>query len=215
MNRLLQENPLPQFWWVCHLGQFEKVEEYVCLLMNYDISIDSKDIKGQTALHIATRAGKLQIVKLLIEHGANINSISHDKLSPCYIATKYGKIEILQYLINEGCDVSVITNIGTTALDTAKFNDKKLKATFEILQKISKAHVKLENRNLERCTYAVTKNVCSEQHYYNCNTCNIIDTSGICIKCARVCHSGHDIEYGNYDLFFCDCHVKFSNCQGK
>ena len=40
---------------------------------------------------------------------------------------------------------------------------------------------------------------------YNCYTCKMMDTRGVCSVCAVNCHRGHDLSYSKRGSFFCDC----------
>lgn len=55
------------------------------------------------------------------------------------------------------------------------------------------------------CTYVNTGQVHKVQHWYHCRTCKLEDTEGCCVVCKDTCHSGHDLFYGGFSEFFCDC----------
>lgn len=58
------------------------------------------------------------------------------------------------------------------------------------------------------CTFLVTLKEFTNQHWYHCHTCKMVDGVGVCSICARVCHKNHDISYAKYGNFFCDCGSK-------
>lgn len=58
------------------------------------------------------------------------------------------------------------------------------------------------------CTFTVTQKVFTNQHWYHCHTCKMLDGVGVCSVCAKVCHQGHDLTYAKYGNFFCDCGAK-------
>ncbi|CAD6222096.1 GSCOCG00011717001-RA-CDS, partial [Cotesia congregata] len=58
------------------------------------------------------------------------------------------------------------------------------------------------------CTFTVTQKEFTNQHWYHCHTCAMVDGAGVCTVCARVCHKGHDVTYAKYGNFFCDCGSK-------
>ncbi|CAD6199759.1 unnamed protein product [Caenorhabditis auriculariae] len=81
--------------------------------------------------------------------------------------------------------------------------DNKEKETDE-----SVAAVKLENQANSKnflCTYTSTEQEFINQHWYNCYTCSMVDTMGVCSVCAVNCHRGHDLSYSKEGSFFCDC----------
>ena len=46
--------------------------------------INTKDSKNNTALHIAAEFGNLEIVKFLLERGADVNAKNKNKLTPIW-----------------------------------------------------------------------------------------------------------------------------------
>jgi E3 ubiquitin-protein ligase UBR4 len=58
------------------------------------------------------------------------------------------------------------------------------------------------------CTYTLTGKEFTNQHWYHCHTCRMVERVGVCSICARVCHRGHDVTYSKFGNFFCDCGAK-------
>ncbi|GMT28575.1 hypothetical protein PFISCL1PPCAC_19872, partial [Pristionchus fissidentatus] len=58
------------------------------------------------------------------------------------------------------------------------------------------------------CTFVSTCKEFTKQHWYNCYTCNMIESEGVCTVCALNCHRGHDLSYSKLGSFFCDCGAK-------
>jgi len=58
------------------------------------------DTSGNSALHYACAYGWLDIVKYLIEAGANINSMNDWKMYPVLLAMLKGHFGIVDYMIN-------------------------------------------------------------------------------------------------------------------
>lgn len=69
------------------------------LLSNEKTEINKRTKDGKTALHYAVEAGRLDVVKLLIENGAKIDIKDKKGYNPLRIAKKLNNIEIEQYLI--------------------------------------------------------------------------------------------------------------------
>ena len=67
--------------------------------------------KGNTALHIASLGGKLQVVKLLIENGSPINAQSQLGFTPLYMAAQENKEDIVRFLLERGADPSLTTEV--------------------------------------------------------------------------------------------------------
>lgn len=58
-------------------------------------------------LHVAAQRGSLPIIKLLVEHGADIHAINNEEISVVYLAAKQGKTEVVKYLLKLGADGAV------------------------------------------------------------------------------------------------------------
>lgn len=86
------------------------------LILEATLLVDEKDIEGFSALSIAAGNGYLEIVKYLLEHGANINSTMTLNDTPLITAIMNEHIEVAEYLISQGADISIIDSEGHDAL---------------------------------------------------------------------------------------------------
>ena len=77
---------------------------------------------------------KMDAVKLLIKHGANINSKDQDENTPLMYAIYFTDINIVNYLIEKGSDVNAVNLINNTPLMIA-FDDDKYKIFRELIIK--------------------------------------------------------------------------------
>jgi len=66
---------------------------------------------GQTAVHIASRVGDVDVVKLLISRGASLNVITNDHYTPLHIAAKEGHDDIARLLLDHGVTTSLTTRV--------------------------------------------------------------------------------------------------------
>jgi len=72
---------------------------------------------GTTALqHAVTRKGNLEIINLLIEHGANVTAANETGRTALMKAVWWGDVEYIQLLLDAGADLERTSNIGQTAL---------------------------------------------------------------------------------------------------
>lgn len=72
------------------------------LLNNYNsINLNYIDIEGQTPLHRGCTNGNLDIVKLLINYGADLNLTNRFGWYPIHIASYFGHVNIVLYLIEK------------------------------------------------------------------------------------------------------------------
>lgn len=82
----------------------------------------ASDLKGRrngrmarTPLHYAASEADLKLVKLLVEAGANVNSIAYNDRSPLHYSAYRGANDIVSYLVSKGADVNYR---GKTSEDT-------------------------------------------------------------------------------------------------
>lgn len=86
------------------------------LILDSTHLVDEKDMDGYSALFIAAGNGYFEIVKYLLEHGANINSTMTLNDTPLITAIMNEHIEVAEYLISQGADISIIDSEGHDAL---------------------------------------------------------------------------------------------------
>lgn len=89
-------------------------DEILKLLINKgtDVNSISKDYYTQP-LHDACNIGKISVAKILLEHGANIESISSDNWRPIHYASR-SSYEMVKLLFDKGADMQ------TEAIDKSK-----------------------------------------------------------------------------------------------
>ncbi|XP_072905353.1 protein phosphatase 1 regulatory subunit 12A-like isoform X4 [Hemitrygon akajei] len=87
---------------------------------------------GASALHVAAAKGYLEVTKLLIQAGFDVNSRDNDGWTPLHAASHWGKEEVCRLLVENLCDMQAVNKVGQTALDVA---DENLLDLLEELQK--------------------------------------------------------------------------------
>ena len=68
-----------------------------------------------TPLHIATKNGFLNIIKLLVENGAIIDATNRKEQTPLHWAVHNGYSDIINYLLAHGADINAKENEGDSA----------------------------------------------------------------------------------------------------
>eukprot|EP01117_Protostelium_nocturnum_P018332 TRINITY_DN764_c0_g1_i1.p3 TRINITY_DN764_c0_g1~~TRINITY_DN764_c0_g1_i1.p3 ORF type:complete len:149 (+),score=30.96 TRINITY_DN764_c0_g1_i1:669-1115(+) len=64
-------------------------------------------------------SGNLEICRLLIEKGANVNAEHPNEGTPLMLAAKGGHLEVFQFLIEKGADINVKTKYETLLMTAA------------------------------------------------------------------------------------------------
>ncbi|TNN56258.1 Protein phosphatase 1 regulatory subunit 12A [Liparis tanakae] len=94
---------------------------------------DSRHTKsGGTALHVAAAKGYVEVLKLLIQTGYDVNIKDYDGWTPLHAASHWGKEEACKILVESLCDMDLINKMGQTAFDVA---DEDVLGNLEELQK--------------------------------------------------------------------------------
>ena len=106
------------------------------LAPEYNIKVDNVGCDGMTPLHYASRYGKnvvggcerkepeedtgLEVVKLLVEHGADYNRQDDYSLTPLHHAAMRGYIKVVEFLLGQdNIDINSRDKQGSTALHIA------------------------------------------------------------------------------------------------
>lgn len=80
------------------------------------VIFDGETIEGAPPLWCAAAAGHLNIVKLLVQEGAVVNSTTKTNSTPLRAACFDGHYEIVKYLVEHGADIEVSNRHGHTCL---------------------------------------------------------------------------------------------------
>lgn len=95
----------------------KNLEVFEYLLEQGNLNINSVGYLGMTALSLASiEYGNLEMIKYLLEKGADINVKNEDGSTALMTASMYGNLEIIKYLIENGADINAKDNDGSTAL---------------------------------------------------------------------------------------------------
>ncbi|KAJ5184445.1 Mg2+ transporter protein CorA-like/Zinc transport protein ZntB [Penicillium cf. griseofulvum] len=81
--------------------------------------VDAVELRGKTALHIATAHDRADIVQLLLAHKAAVNAVSDGKWTPLHNACDKGCEAIVRILISEGAQINAQLLNGITPLHLA------------------------------------------------------------------------------------------------
>ena len=76
--------------------------------------------EGWTPLHYAASGPGLEVVKFLVERGANINAPSPNRSTPLMMASRYGAWDSAEWLLERGADVRLLNDRSLGAVDFAR-----------------------------------------------------------------------------------------------
>ena len=85
-----------------------------------DVNLASKESMKVTPLASASAARQLEIARLLIEHGADVNARAASDFTPLHESAASGKLEFAQLLLEHGADANAKASDGKTPLDYAR-----------------------------------------------------------------------------------------------
>ena len=74
------------------------------LLSETEISIESKNVDGETALHYAALRGSMDAVEALLEFGANVNCESYSRDTPLKRACRQQRLDMVHKLLDYDCN---------------------------------------------------------------------------------------------------------------
>lgn len=82
------------------------------LLGRNDIYNSSPLQAGQTALMLAVSHGRQEMVRALLECGADVNVQDDEGSTALMCASEHGRAEIVKLLLEQpGCDISIVDNV--------------------------------------------------------------------------------------------------------
>ena len=125
----------------CHNGHLA-VAEYILKIFPAaletpgKVSLGGKYLRGLSPLCSAVFGGHLEVVKLLLSKGANINCKTAKYYTPLMLACLRGSLELVKYLVAHGADINYVDPVGYTVLhEICRFPEKatSLKAIMECL----------------------------------------------------------------------------------
>ena len=68
--------------------------------------MNSRDDDGFIPLHSASRYGHVDIARLLLDRGSDVNVRESQRWTPLHYASRYGYLDLARLLIDRGADVN-------------------------------------------------------------------------------------------------------------
>ena len=134
------------------------VEEVVELLTSSKASISDRNSYGATALHVAAKAGQIEVARELIKLGADVNSKRQQDATPLHDAAVSGHDDLVILLIENKSEINNVMSDGSSALHLSsreghaevvkKLIEKKASVNVENLEKNTPLHLAAERDQL-------------------------------------------------------------------
>jgi ankyrin repeat protein len=107
-------------------------------LLTAGAHVDSVDARGRSSLYRASGAGKMDAMRLLVDHQANPNLRASDFSTPLLAAVSHGRLDAAQLLIDRGADVNLGDSNNTTPLMAAAQTSPDIKNPADFIRLLLK-----------------------------------------------------------------------------
>lgn len=94
------------------------------------VTVEDCSKTNDSGLHWACSFGNLEVAKLLLSHGFDVNTVNADGQTGLHQAVKIGNFELVEVLLFEGANPGIVDSTGRTAKD---MNVKKVESIDNIL----------------------------------------------------------------------------------
>ena len=121
-----------------------KMEAVLMLIEDMPVAAQNKD--GETPLHLASQYEEVEVVRMLIERGADVSAQNKEGETPLHRALEYGNVGVVRMLIESGTDVSAQNKDGMTPLHLASLH-RRVEAVRMLIE--HGADVAAQNKNGE------------------------------------------------------------------
>ena len=93
-------------------------------------SVDILNDNQETPLDLTACEGNVEIIRFLIDHGANLHVTDSNGSTPLHIASQSGQLEAVKLLLRRGADIGLVNKANQTAAELTSENDQVEVASF-------------------------------------------------------------------------------------
>jgi ankyrin repeat protein len=108
-------------WTALHLAAFFGHRDCAQALLNggSEVNARSTNPMRNTPLHAGTAGRNAEVIKLLIDFGADVNARQHGGWTPLHAAAQSGDVEIAKLLLENGAEIGIRADNNQGAFDLA------------------------------------------------------------------------------------------------
>ena len=100
----------------CQNEDLQQIKDLVNISNSTKVDINALDSYGRYPLLISCRKGNLNIIKYLIEHGADPNVHNINDYTSIMAACHYGHLDVVKLLMEYGANLHLVNKLGDSAL---------------------------------------------------------------------------------------------------
>ncbi|CAD8196387.1 unnamed protein product [Paramecium octaurelia] len=101
------------------LGDAQSIETLLIPTIEYYLDVDTKGLDDWTALHFASNEGNLDIVNILLKHGATVDALTKFSRTPFFLTVMQNFIECANVLLQHNANINIQDKDGNTPLHIA------------------------------------------------------------------------------------------------
>jgi ankyrin repeat protein len=121
-------NGIFPFYDACSRGNHKIVQAFIDGGMRGDCTYDYQvqryeDDDPRQTENVLMCASTIEVVRILVENGGNLNAVTSDGRTVLYINCQKGNIDIVSYLIDKGAQINITTHDNKTPLSIACENN--------------------------------------------------------------------------------------------
>jgi ankyrin repeat protein len=104
-----------------HFAAFFGKAEAARVLLEHGASVEvyTRNPFANQPLHAAAAGRHVEVCRVLIAAGADVNATQHGGFTPLHEAAQHGDVEMTELFLSAGADPSLATDAGDTAADIA------------------------------------------------------------------------------------------------